>query len=391
MNRLLFVIESLFPLGPAQQLVRLAHELAGQSFDLHVAVLSPSTVPDWLARLPLTVHHLMAPTTRPAGTVRFRSAQVLSRANCETTFRLRNLIRTLRPTLVQAWCGNSALITLAAAQFPISGRRADLPLFYTELFLNPEKTLTQQWYESRCSRGFAATMVSHAAVKAHLIETGFDGRIEVVPNQIGFGIAPPSATERETARQLLRANLNLPAKALVAGTVARLIPRTRLKDLIWATDLLTCVRDDFHFLIIGEGTQRNRLGQFAALTESNQHIHFLGEPPEALRILQGLDFYWHSHLLEPLPGNLLTAMALGIPAISVYGPGTTEIIRHQQTGFATNFGARDEFARWTKYLIEQTEPAKQLAAQGQTFVQQNFDNAGLAESYLKIWRDARAL
>ena len=86
-------------------------------------------------------------------------------------------------------------------------------------------------------------------------------------------------------------------------------------------------------------------------------------------MLAGLDFYWHSHLIEPLPANLLAAMANGIPAISVYGPGTSEIIKHQETGFAVNFGARDEFARWTKYLIELPEQAAKLSSQGQAFRQ----------------------
>ena len=81
----------------------------------------------------------------------------------------------------------------------------------------------------------------------------------------------------------------------------------------------------------------------------------------------------------------MSAMAKGIPAISVFGPGSKEIIRHQETGFAVNFGARDEFARWTKYLIEQEESGKQLARQGQTFVQSNFEESKMVDSYVGIY------
>jgi glycosyltransferase involved in cell wall biosynthesis len=114
------------------------------------------------------------------------------------------------------------------------------------------------------------------------------------------------------------------------------------------------------------------LQKFASQTEAQQHIHFLGTPANALKLIAGLDFFWQSHLREPLPGNLMLAMALEIPVISVFGPGTSEIIRHQETGFAVNLGARDEFARWTKYLIEMPEAAEKLAAQGRKYVLEKY-------------------
>jgi len=81
----------------------------------------------------------------------------------------------------------------------------------------------------------------------------------------------------------------------------------------------------------------------------------------------------------------MSAMANGIPSISVYGPGTKEIIRHQETGFAVNFGARDEFARWTKFLIEKPEQAARLARQGQEFVNAQFTKSTMVDGYLAIY------
>lgn len=179
--------------------------------------------------------------------------------------------------------------------------------------------------------------------------------------------------------------MNLPEKAYLAGAVGPLCHRSRFKDLIWATDLLTVIRDDFHFLMIGKGSQRKQLERFASLTESRSHIHFLGHPEFPQRVVAGLDFYWNSHLRDPLSGNLLAAMANGIPSISVYGPGTEEIIRHQQTAFGVNFGARDEFARWTKFLIEKSEPAQKIAWQGQQFVRDNFRQSKMIDGYLAIY------
>ena len=80
-------------------------------------------------------------------------------------------------------------------------------------------------------------------------------------------------------------------------------------------------------------------------------------------------------------------MAAATPVISVLGNGTSDLIRHQETGFAVNFGARDEFARWTKYLIEQTEPANQLSLQGKCFATNNFSVDALIEAYVVLYEN----
>ena len=111
----------------------------------------------------------------------------------------------------------------------------------------------------------------------------------------------------------------------------------------------------------------------------------MGQPDSPENLVAGLDFYWHSHLNDPLSGNLLSAMAHGIPAISVHGPGTEPVVRHQETGMAVNFGARDEFARWTKFFIEQTDATEQLARQGKNHVVSEFDKSKMIDGYIRIY------
>ena len=171
---------------------------------------------------------------------------------------------------------------------------------------------------------------------------------------------------------------------VIAGTAANLTPVTRVKDLIWATDLLNCIRDDFHFVIFGEGQGRAALERFTGFTEAQSHVHFVTDS-DVLPMFSALDVYWHSHLQSPLPSPLLSAMANGIPSISVYGDGTREAIGHQETSMAVNFGARDEFARWTKFLIEKPEAAKQLAEQGQAFATKEFSVQKMVAGYEAVY------
>lgn len=274
------------------------------------------------------------------------------------------------------------LITLAATQLG-SLRRSNPPLrrIATELYLQPEKRLTRQFYENRISHGFDRIAVPHASIKQHLVKEGHEAeRIFIIPNTVEF-----QEKNRSQSREWILSTLKLPADSKLAGTVAPLVPRSRLKDLVWACDLLRVNRDDVHLLVIGEGSQLPRLKRFAALTETGPYCHFLGQHPQSEEIVSGLDIYWHSHLNEPLPVNLLSAMSNGIPAIAVFGPGTSEIIRHQETGFAVNFGARDEFARWTRYLLELPLPAEKLSSQGQAYVRLKLVNPRFVDQYLELY------
>lgn len=381
-HRILFTIESLFPLGAAQQLKLLADALVGRGHQVHVAVLGEfDAEPTAWTEMGIDVHFLNCDDSTCLHPLRDGFFVVRE---------LRRLIRATKPDIVHAWCGQANLLTLLATEDWSLARTLVKPLqpfrlLCTELFLQPEKGFTQTSVESRLEERVEWMIVPHESVAQHLVENGYRSeRIRVVPNAIS-GAEP--AVDREHARQKTLARLELPDSTFIAGAVAPLVHRSRLKDLIWATDLLTVIREDFHFAIIGTGSQLRRLKRFAALTEAKSHIHFLGHCELPQQVIAGLDFYWHSHLRDPLPGNLLAAMAAEVPVISVYGEGTKEIIRHQETGFAVNFGARDEFARWTKYLIEKPVAARKLATQGREYAIANFGVEPMVNEYVTIYDD----
>ena len=58
--------------------------------------------------------------------------------------------------------------------------------------------------------------------------------------------------------------------------VGRLWPQKRIKDPIWATDLLKVIRDDVHLLIIGDGPQRQASDDSRDSCHVTTHVHFLG-------------------------------------------------------------------------------------------------------------------
>lgn len=373
-QHILFVIENLFSLGAAQQLKVLTEGLVAQKHKIHVAVLGQrSFEPSQWTELGIEVSFLNGDDKTPLHTMR---------DGFHVVKELRQLIASLSPTIVHTWCGAAELLTLIASKnIPFAKPLKQFRLISTELYRQPEKRFVRQFVENRMADRVERMIVPHESVKQHLVDNGYrESRISIVANAVAA-----TTSDRFKSKQELRRRLGLSESSKVAGTVARLHHRSRLKDLIWATDLLTCIREDFHFIIIGSGTQLKQLQRFASLTESRNHVHFLGQPDSPESLIAGLDFYWHSHLNDPLSGNLLAAMAREIPATSVFGPGTEPIVKHQETGMAVNFGARDEFARWTKYFIEQTESTQQLGLQGSNHVVSKFEKSNMIDGYMKIY------
>ncbi len=388
-QRILFTVEHLYPLGPAQLLFPLASELAAAGKDIVIAVLGQRTdeVSRWVDA-GVRVFFINGDDRTPLHT--HRDAFTVIRE-------LRNLIRLVEPDTLHAWCGEAIWLTLLAIQkLPLATNLPEVRLMATELNLHPEKNFVRSLLEDKLSFQIDTLIVPQEEVADDLADEGLiAANTQIIRTGIRVGdqyppeekiaIVDRGAISRCDLRKSIRDSLSLPENARLAITVADLEARTRLKDLIWATDLLACIREDFHFAIIGTGSQLWRLKKFARQTEAKDHIHFLGLPEQPESYIAASDFYWHSHLQSPLPGPLLAAMAMGIPAISVLGPGTAPVIDHQTTGFATNFGARDEFARWTKYLIEQTEPGSRLAQQGQDHAAKNFPFDSMLHGYLELY------
>ena len=368
-RRILLVVDSLFPLGDAYQLRNLIGRLSPQHT---AAICVTGSVSDCdrggFANVDVPIHFLASDSKLNSR----RSAEKI-----QTSLRLRKRIRAFKPDIVHAF-GQPA--TQIAAAVLIRNEKIKLVSSILSKW-QPQTTLTE-WFERCLLDRVDHFILAHGILQKELAAFDIpDQKFSVVANSIEDN----RIDDRKPLRELLISSLGLPPSSFIAVASADLEPRTRLKDLIWATDLLSCVRDDVHLVILGEGSQHQRLLTFAACTAAGSHIHFAGSPSTAIELLGGADVFWNSHLETPLPSHLLAAMNYGIPTVSVYGLETSPLVRHQETSFAVNYGARDEFARWTKFLIEKPNDAKRLGNQGRRHARLNFTANQMRVAVEKIY------
>jgi glycosyltransferase involved in cell wall biosynthesis len=206
----------------------------------------------------------------------------------------------------------------------------------------------------------------------------------VIPN----GVAPAVATTER--REALLAELELPADARLIVAVNRLWPQKRLKDLIWAADLLKCVRDDTHLLIIGDGPQRWRLGRFRDQVEIVDRVHFLGERPDVPRFLPHVDCLWLGSEYEGQSNAIMEAMAAGVPVVASDIPGNRDLVVHGETGYLVPVGDRAGIARWTQLLLNDAELAKRLGQAGRQRMLAEFSVDQLVRRHVELYEQILA-
>jgi glycosyltransferase involved in cell wall biosynthesis len=197
---------------------------------------------------------------------------------------------------------------------------------------------------------------------------------------------PPGEPPAVTRQQLL-AVLGLPAESRLVALVGRLWPQKRVKDAIWAADLLKVIRDDVHLLVIGDGPQRDRLRRYRDQCLIGDKVHFLGERGDVPRILPHCDVLWSTSGYEGQSNVILEAMAAGVPVVATDIPGTRELVHSGVTGYLVPVGRRAAFAKWTERLLDDAALAARLAAAARDRVQSEFSVEQMVSRHAELYRE----
>jgi glycosyltransferase involved in cell wall biosynthesis len=139
--------------------------------------------------------------------------------------------------------------------------------------------------------------------------------------------------------------------------------RKRLKDLIWAAELLKVARPDTHLLIIGDGPQRQRLEGYCQRLAIWDRVHLLGHRDDVDCWIAQLDCVWLAGGGPEGPSAvLMEAMAAGIPVIATDNRCNRELIQAGENGFLVPLGDRAALARKTHLILQDDTLARRLAA-----------------------------
>jgi glycosyltransferase involved in cell wall biosynthesis len=360
--RVLLLIPTLDQSGAEKQLTLLATRLPSSAFEVRVVALTRGG--PYAASL--EEHHI--------------SLTVLGKRWKFDPWAMRKLRRILaewRPDILHTW-----LFAANAYGRLLAGRQPSPKVLVSERCVDTWKSGWQlrldRWLIPRTTR-----LVGNSQSVADFYQSqGFPAeRIRVIPN--GIEVEDRPAADRDQ----IRAELQIPSAAHVVGYVGRLAPQKRLKDLVWAIELIRCIRDDAYLVVVGDGPERSRLEQFARDIEVSERVRFVGHRHDAQRLLSSFDVFWLASEFEGQSNSLMEALAAGLPVVVSDIPANRELIVHEESGLLVPLGDRAAFAQVTEQLFNAPERAQKLGTAARERLRQQFGLEKMVAAYANLYRE----
>ncbi|EAR21145.1 glycosyltransferase family 4 protein [Nitrococcus mobilis] len=306
---------------------------------------------------------------RSAGLFKYRLGAMLGRRN------VRNVLkRTRDAVLVCNTFRDLSTSGAVAAHYglPIVWRaRADTFVPWSGLNQD-ELSRAVQFINKHVTRVVATTQYEAAAmvregVRADMVTTIYNG-------------VPLRERQPMTGGQGLRQKLSIPDGAVVAATVARLIPQKGFETLLPAMAAALSEIPHLQLVIAGDSTldpagdvYKNTLLRLRRTLGLEEHVHFLGFTDDVAAVLKAADFLVHPALKEPFGTSLVEGMAAGLAVIAPDLPGPREIVVEDESALFHEPGNQDELARRMARLAGDPMLRVSLGAQGRQRAERLFD------------------
>jgi glycosyltransferase involved in cell wall biosynthesis len=314
--------------------------------------------------------------------------------------RLKRVVGALRPDVIHTWLfaantyGRWAGLACGRAPSGTTRGVAGRPcLVAGERCVDSWKGWLHLAIDRRLARHTARIVVNSAGVRDFYVACGLEPeKFELIPNGV-----PPSGPV-QTSREEILGELGLPQDARLVGLVGRLWPQKRVKDAIWAADLLKVIRRDVYLLVVGDGPHRTRLETFRDQVEIRDRVLFLGQRDDLPRLLPHFDVLWSTSAFEGQSNAIMEAMAAGVPVVATDIPGTRDLVVHDVTGYlvptegrpvfapAVNTSVAKGLARYTNVLLDDPALARRLGQAARRRMLDEFSVEKMVARYADLYR-----
>lgn len=211
------------------------------------------------------------------------------------------------------------------------------------------------------------------------------GRTAVVGNGVDIERFKPDRATRD----VVRAQLEIPANSVVVSTVARLVREKGLLELAEAAYELRA-DDRLVFLIVGRSEPSDRshleeaLRRHPAAAALGRRWRLLGRRDDAHRILQASDLFVLPTYREGLPRSIIEAMACGLPVIATDIPGCAELVESNHTGHLVR--ARDAMAlsHAIRTLVDAPAARFEMGRRARVIAERHHDERAIASHQLAL-------
>jgi glycosyltransferase involved in cell wall biosynthesis len=241
----------------------------------------------------------------------------------------------------------------------------------------------------RISAGFAAqadaVLAPSAIIRDELHARGVRAPIAVVPTGIDLTRFRPGG--REAARRSLGVGADEP----LVLYVGRLDREKSVDRVLSAFERIASTISAARLVLVGQGTEAERLRRTAASLPVADRIRFLGlRPHDSLaECYQAADVFLFASETETQGLVLAEAAACGLPAVAVNAAGCNEVVRDGDTGILTK-GDPSALAEAAIGLLLDPERRRAMARRAREMAERLFDVKLQIDRTMAVYADAVA-
>ena len=212
----------------------------------------------------------------------------------------------------------------------LAARRASVPVILSALHSTgwPDGVGRLNRLLTGITDGFIAVAKQHAQYQIEQ-EKFPEHKVFLIPN----GIDTDHFTFNTESRVQWRQDLNIPADAPVVGIVAALRPEKNHDLFLRAAKLTLQNNPNAHFVIAGDGDERNRLEALSNTLNIDSNVHFIGSTQDISGVLSMLDVFSLTSHNEASPVSIMEALSCQRPVVSTDVGSIDESVKEDKTGY----------------------------------------------------------
>ena len=244
--------------------------------------------------------------------------------------RLAKMMRRIRPTIVHSrnWGGIEAVIAARLARVPVA--------VHSEHGYELEM-LSGLPIHRRVLRHFAYRSATAVATVTNDLRNYHAAQAWWNPEAINVlynGVDGQEFSPRPQVRDATRLRLGIPADAIVAGSVGRMVPLKDFITLLRAAEALVPEAPNLYVLLVGSGPELPTLQSYVANSRQlTGRVIFSGAAERVADLLNAMDIFVLPTLIEGMSNTLLEALAVGVPAVVTRVGGNPEVVEEGVSGY----------------------------------------------------------
>jgi glycosyltransferase involved in cell wall biosynthesis len=167
--------------------------------------------------------------------------------------------------------------------------------------------------------------------------------------------------------------LHIEEKDFVIISVAELIKRKNVIDIIKALRVVNSWGKPVQLLVVGDGLLRDELRNFSACDDLiKDRAFFLGKRFDIPELLSISDLFVMTSYHEGLPCAMMEAMAMERPIVAYNIRGVRDLVEDGVNGFLVPFGDVKALSEKIKYLLEHPEIAEEMGKRSRERIEKEF-------------------